>query len=99
MVVKFEMKKPHLILHYYFGKILDEDNEDNEFEVKFLKGIIRKNVDARIFSFPPKDDVAGVDKDDVVVILPKPYSLGTSSRCKNQYRFLFNWSHWRIPTN
>ena len=99
VLVKFEMKKPHSIFHYYVGKILDEDNEDNEFEVKFLKRIITKNVDAHIFSFPSEDDVAGVDKDDVVMILPKPYSLGTSSRCENQYRFPFNLSHWRIPTS
>ena len=89
------MKKPPLIFHYYRGKILDEDNEDYEFKVKFLERIMTKNVDAHIFSFPSEDDVAGVDKDDVVMILPRLYSLGTSSRCENQYRFPFNLSHWR----
>ena len=89
------MKKPPLIFHYYRGKILDEDNEDYEFKVKFLERIMTKNVDAHIFSFPSEDDVAGVDKDDVVMILPRLYSLGTSSRCENQYRFPFNLSHRR----
>ena len=35
-------------------------------------------MDAHIFSFPSEDDVASVDKDDMVVILPRLYSLGTS---------------------
>ena len=52
-----------------------------------------------IFFFPSKDDVAGVDKNDVVMILRKPYSLGTLSRYENQYQFPFNLSHWRIPTS
>ena len=29
MLVKVEIKKPHSIFHYYVGKILDEDNEEN----------------------------------------------------------------------
>ena len=72
------MKKPHSIFYYYHGKILDEDNKDNEFEVKFLKRIMIKNVDAHIFFFPSEDDIAGTDKDDVVMILPRLYSLCTS---------------------
>ena len=92
--IKFEMKKPYSVFHYYREKILNEDNEDKEFEVKFLKRNMIKNVDAHIFSFPSEDDVAGVDK-DVVMILPRLYSLGTSSRCENQYQFSFNLSHWR----
>ena len=44
-----------------------------------------KNVDAHIFSFPSEDDVVGVNKDDVDTILPRLYSLDTSSRCENQY--------------
>ena len=89
------MKKPHSIFYYYRGKIQYEDNKDNEFEVKFVKRIMTKNVDGHIFSFPSEDDVAGVHKDDVVMILPRLYSLGTSSRFENQYRFPFNLSHWR----
>ena len=81
------MKKPHSIFHYFRGKILDEDNEDNEFEVRFLKRIMTKNVDAHIISF--------LFEDDVVMILPRLYYLGTSSRCENLYRFPFNLSHWR----
>ena len=93
VLVKFEMKKPHSIFHYYIGKNLDEDNEDDEFKVKFLKRIITKNLDTHIFSFSSEDDIASVDKDGVVMILPKPYSLGISSQCENQYRFPFNLSH------
>ena len=89
------MKKPHSIFYYYRGKIQYEDNKDNEFEVKFVKRIMTKNVDAHIFSFPSEDDVAGVHNDDVVMILPRLYSLDTSSRFENQYRFPFNLSHWR----
>ena len=73
------MKKPHLIFHPYRGKILDEDNKDNEIEAKFLKRIMTKNVDAHISSFLSEDDVAVVDKNDVVMILLRLYFLGTSS--------------------
>ena len=60
------MKKPHSIFHYNHEKILDQDNEDNEFEVKFLKRIMTKSVDTHIFSFPSEDDIAGVNKDDLL---------------------------------
>ena len=52
--------------------------------------------------FPSEDDVAGVDKDDLVMILPRLYSLGTFSRCENQYQFS-STSHtggqWRAVTS
>ena len=50
-----------------------------------------KNVDAHIFSFPSEDDVAGVDKDDVVMILSRLYSLGTSTRYENLFDILLRF--------
>lgn len=87
VLVKFLVAKKMEI--YYVGKVISL--QDKDYEVKFL----RRKGDSNSFLFPDVDDIAIIERKDVVALLPFSASQGTS-RTSNVYRFNLNFSGFNI---
>lgn len=66
MVAKFKGKKT---THYYVGKIVEENNEDEQ--MSYCGQFMRKNLD-NSFSYPSRKDQCLVDLEDIIQVLKEP---------------------------
>lgn len=83
VLVRFPTKKT---VRHYVGQIT-EAQDQIEYLVKFLR---KRGSDA--FSFPDTDDLSIVNRQDILVKLPKPLEVRGTSRMKSLIRFSVKFS-------
>lgn len=86
VLVEFLINKQKV---YYAGQILTDINEQNEYDVSFMrKDAQNKNR----FVYPNVPDFAVVAACDIKMVLPKPQHLGSTSRQKSAISFAVDFS-------
>lgn len=68
----------------FAGLLVDGPDEDNDFEVKFLK---RSEKITNGFVFPDVDDIASVHRQDIVCVLPAPTPVAATKRLSGVLKF------------
>ena len=61
----------------FIAKIIDGPDEDNDYEVKFLKRLLKVKDG---FMFPEVEELALVSQDDIVCVLPVPQPIAKTTR-------------------
>lgn len=74
---------------YYVGKVLNDIDENQDYEISFLRKL--KKLDGCVFLFPQVPDVSLVNKGDIKCVLPPPIQSSTQNK-----RLL---SYFRFPVN
>lgn len=90
VLVEFK-KKANII--YYVGKILQQKNYKNEFEVNFLR---RSTKSRNSFVFPVEEDIGLVLESDIKLILSKYLVLGQTKRQQSLIKFEINLSMYDV---
>ena len=86
ILVKYATKKT---VRHYVGQVKAIRNE--EFEVRFLKKLLGSK-----FVFPDKDDEDFVDKENIILKLPKPFVSGATQRSIRQLSFNLDLSQYNL---
>lgn len=81
--VLVEFKNPKATF-YYVGKILRSKDEDNKFEISYLR---KHNTTGSQFTMPQIPDLASVAEIDIKMILPPALFTGTTKRQNSFYTF------------
>ena len=68
----------------FIGKVCDGPDEDGDYEVNFMRQSKRIRGG---FQFPEEMDAASVALDDIVQVLPKPFSVATTKRLCGIFKF------------
>ena len=87
VVVKFDDKR---LLHFV-GQILTDKDEDDDYEVLFL----RRHPKCNGFVAPAVDDIHSVSSSDVVMVLPSPCN-GTTKRTEGIKKFAVDLSTFNL---
>jgi hypothetical protein len=66
------------------GKIINQKDEDDDFEISYLKKSVK--YPSR-FGFPVKPDIASVAETDIPIVLPRPLIAGQTKRLKSYPSF------------
>lgn len=83
-------------LHYYVGIVESFNEEDKEYNIHWMRRVKSKTFDTLTFTFPMEEEITAVTLEDIVLMLPDPTSIGTSSRSSNQFRFSYDLTEWNI---
>jgi hypothetical protein len=62
------------------GKIINQKDEDGDFEISYLKNSVK---DPSRFVFPVEPDLASVAETDIAIVLPQPLIAGQTKRLKS----------------
>lgn len=74
---------------HYIGQVLKKDL--NNYEIKFL----RRRNNSSSFAFPVTDDIAIVEREDIIAVFPTPERSGTA-RTASIFKFKFNFKGWNV---
>ena len=77
----------------FIGKICDGPDDDDDFEVTFMK---RSEKIKDGFKFPEDKDAASVALKDIVRVLPKPFSVATTKRLSGIFKFKADLAHYGV---
>jgi hypothetical protein len=62
------------------GKIINQKDEDGDFEISYLKKSVK---DPSRCVFPVEPDIASVAETDIAIVLPQPLIAGQTKRLKS----------------
>ena len=75
----------------FIAKICNGPDEDGDYEVNFMK---QSEKIKHGFQFPEKVDIASVQLNDIVKLLPKPTSVATTKRLRGVFKFACDLSFY-----
>ena len=77
----------------FIGKICNGPDEDGDYEINFMK---QSEKIKHGFQFPEKVDIASVQLNDIVKLLPKPTSVATTKRLCGVFKFACDLSFYAL---
>ena len=81
---------------HYIARVDVLSGDEFEFEGVFLHKVAGKVGSNRPVFVPDTNDEAAFDLEDVVLKLPQPKTVGSSSRCAGQLVFNYDLSEWHL---
>ena len=77
----------------FLGKICNGPDEDGDYEINFMK---QSEKIKHGFQFPEKVDIASVQLNDIVKLLPEPMSVTTTKRLCGVFKFASDLSFYAL---
>ena len=77
----------------FIAQVISGPDEDNDYEVKFLKRLYKVKDD---FVFSEKDDLASTSHKDFVCVLLSPSPVAQTSRLSNIFKFSENLTGFNV---